>query len=127
MIVLSISAVFVRMRGGFAFVMEGLGGVFCTSARGTLSVCGISADMVDVFPASMPEKTEVYEGISGLLGSCSSARMSGLFCSHPLPKVLLVAYRLTDNDKKCPLAEAIRVVEQFEGGIRIIFIVYRGE
>jgi hypothetical protein len=116
MIVLSISAVFVRMRGGFAFVMEGLGGVFCTSARGTLSVCGISADMVDVFPASMPEKTEVYEGISGLLGSCSSAR-----------KVLLVAYRLTDNDKKCPLAEAIRVVEQFEGGIRIIFIVYRGE
>ena len=45
MIVLSISAVFVRMRSGFAVVMAGLGGVFWRSEGGNLSACG--ADILD--------------------------------------------------------------------------------
>ena len=38
MIVLSISAVFVRTRDGFEVVMEGLGGAFWSSARDMLDV-----------------------------------------------------------------------------------------
>lgn len=79
MIVLSISAVFVRMRSGFALVVEGLGGAFWTSSRGGLSACEVcgAADMMDVVLANMPRKSGVYKDINGFFALCSSARMSG--------------------------------------------------